>query len=131
VHIADFSLGPRTSATVYTLAVAQHHEPFDSCAAPMDARLRRDSLDSSTKRSGIPIRPEVRRDAYPAPPSHRRRNRPGDTSVPCLPGAFDYSLNGRGWYTRVTRQSTCDGGIPQGALMAARTGPCGPWTSRA
>ena len=100
VHIADFS-GFRTIGTGYTLAVGSAvSQPFDIAKNPYDA-LRRDSLEYFYYvRSGTPIDAAFVGDAYARPAGHIGvAPNKGDTSVPCLPGTCDYSLDvSGGWY---------------------------------
>jgi endoglucanase len=100
VHIADFS-SVRTVANGYTLAVGEAvSEPFDILDQPYDT-LRRDALEFFYhSRSGTPIEAQFVGDAYARPAGHLGvAPNQGDTSVPCLPGTCDYSLDVRGgWY---------------------------------
>ncbi|MCS7484078.1 glycoside hydrolase family 9 protein [Umezawaea endophytica] len=100
VHIADFSR-VRTVGTGYTLVVgADVSEPFDIARSPYDA-LRRDSLAYFYhNRSGIPIEAKYVGDTHSRPAGHVGvAPNKGDTSVPCLPGTCDYSLDvSGGWY---------------------------------
>jgi endoglucanase len=100
VHIADFST-VRTVANGYTLAVGNAvSAPFDILDKPYDS-LRRDALEYFYhNRSGIPIEAQFVGDAYARPAGHLGvAPNKGDTSVPCLPGTCDYSLDVRGgWY---------------------------------
>ncbi|PRY44681.1 glycoside hydrolase family 9 protein [Umezawaea tangerina] len=100
VHIADFSK-VKTVGTGYTLAVGSDvSEPFDIARSPYDS-LRRDSLAYFYhNRSGTPIDAEHVGAAYARPAGHVGvAPNKGDTSVPCLPGTCDYSLDvSGGWY---------------------------------
>lgn len=100
VHIADFG-GYRKDGTGYTLAVgAAVSEPFDITRNPYDG-LRKDSLEYFyLVRSGTPIDAAYAGDAYARPAGHIGvAPNKGDTSVPCLPGTCDYSLDvSGGWY---------------------------------
>jgi len=100
VHIADFS-EVRTIGTGYTLSVGTDvSAPFDIAKSPYDA-LRRDSLAYFYhNRSGIPIEAKYVGDAYARAAGHVGvAPNKGDTSVPCLPGTCDYSLDvSGGWY---------------------------------
>ncbi|GAA3439156.1 glycoside hydrolase family 9 protein [Kutzneria kofuensis] len=100
VHIADFS-SFRRSGHGYTLAVGSAVSyPFDIEANLYDS-LRRDSLEYFYyNRSGIPIDAQYVGAAYARPAGHIGvAPNKGDTSVPCLPGTCDYSLDvAGGWY---------------------------------
>ncbi|MEV6607107.1 glycoside hydrolase family 9 protein [Kutzneria sp. NPDC051319] len=100
VHIADFSTY-RRSGHGYTLTVGSSvSEPFDIEADLYDS-LRRDSLEYFyDNRSGTPIEAAYAGAAYARPAGHIGvAPNKGDTSVPCLPGTCDYSLDvAGGWY---------------------------------
>ena len=100
VHIADFSSFRRTGQG-YTLAVGTAvSEPFDITGNLYDS-LRRDSLEYFYyNRSGTPIDAQYVGAAYARPAGHVGvAPNQGDTSVPCLPGTCDYSLDvAGGWY---------------------------------
>ncbi|MFC0542470.1 glycoside hydrolase family 9 protein [Kutzneria chonburiensis] len=100
VHIADFSTF-RRSGRGYTLAVgAAVSEPFDIAENLYDS-LRRDALEYFyLNQSGIPIDARYAGPAYARPAGHIGvAPNKGDTSVPCLPGTCDYSLDvSFGWY---------------------------------
>ncbi|MFC3452724.1 glycoside hydrolase family 9 protein [Amycolatopsis speibonae] len=100
VHIADFT-DFRTEGTGYTVAVGSAvSEPFDVLRNPYDG-LRRDALEYFyLQRSGTPIETAYVGDAYARPAGHLGvAPNKGDTSVPCLPGTCDYSLDvSGGWY---------------------------------
>jgi endoglucanase len=100
VHIADFSTF-RHIGHGYTLAVGSAvSEPFDIADDLYDS-LRRDSLEYFyNNRSGTPIGAQYVGAAYARPAGHIGvAPNKGDTSVPCLPGTCDYSLDvAGGWY---------------------------------
>lgn len=100
VHIADFSR-LHTTRTGLTLHVGdQVSEPFDVLKNPYDT-LRRDSLAYFYhNRSGIEIEEQYVGKEYARPAGHLGvAPNKGDTSVPCLPGTCDYSLDvSGGWY---------------------------------
>lgn len=100
VHEADFS-AVRTIGTGYTLAVGEQVSlPFDISKHPYDT-LRRDALAYFYhNRSGLPIEAQYVGEAWARPAGHLGvAPNHGDTSVPCLPGTCDYSLDVRGgWY---------------------------------
>ncbi|WP_328995094.1 glycoside hydrolase family 9 protein [Kribbella sp. NBC_01245] len=91
----------RVAGKGYRLAVGSEvSEPFEISEDLYDG-LRRDSLAYFYhNRSGIPIESEYVGDAYDRPAGHLGvAPNTGDTSVPCLPGTCDYSLDVRGgWY---------------------------------
>lgn len=100
VHLADFG-DYRKEGTGYTLAVGSAvSEPFDISRNPYDG-LRKDSLEYFyLVRSGTPIDAAYVGEAYARPAGHLGvAPNKGDTSVPCLPGTCDYSLDvSGGWY---------------------------------
>ncbi|MFD9545136.1 glycoside hydrolase family 9 protein [Streptomyces sp. NPDC060022] len=100
VHIADFS-NLRRAGSGYTLHVGDAvSQPFDILKNPYDT-LRRDALAYFYhNRSGIPVEARYVGDAHARPAGHLGiAPNKGDTSVPCLPGTCDYSLDVRGgWY---------------------------------
>ena len=120
VHIADFSNFRRTGQG-YTLAVgAAVSEPFDIASNIYDS-LRRDSLEYFYyNRSGTPIDAQFVGPAYARPAGHIGvAPNKGDTSVPCLPGTCDYSLDvAGGWYDAGDQgKYVVNGGIAAWQLM--------------
>lgn len=99
VHTIDFS-GYATTGANYTLrADGETSRPFDIGADLYDS-LALDALKFYyPQRSGIAIS-DTLRPGYARPAGHVGvAPNTGDTSVPCLPGTCDYSLNvAGGWY---------------------------------
>ncbi|WP_327351761.1 glycoside hydrolase family 9 protein [Streptomyces sp. NBC_01304] len=100
VHLVDFS-AVRKIGSGYRLSVAaQVSEPFDIAKSPYDT-LRRDALAYFYhNRSGTPIEAKYVGEEHARAAGHiGEAPNKGDTSVPCLPGSCDYSLDVRGgWY---------------------------------
>ncbi|MET7281426.1 glycoside hydrolase family 9 protein [Kribbella sp. NPDC005582] len=100
VQLIDFGSYKR-SGTGFTLVVGEHvSEPFD-IAKNLYSALRQDSLEYFyNNRSGIPIEAKYVGDAWARAAGHVGvAPNKGDTSVPCVPGSCDYSLDVRGgWY---------------------------------
>jgi len=100
VQLVDFSRVQRPG-TGYTLRVGEEvSHPFAISGELYDG-LRRDAVEFFYhQRSGTPIDAQLVGDAYARPAGHLgAAPNQGDTSVPCLPGACDYTLDVRGgWY---------------------------------
>jgi endoglucanase len=100
VHLIDFSAVTQVG-TGYTLTVGdQTSVPFDISKHLYDV-LPNDALAHFYhQRSGIPIEERFVGAEYARPAGHLGvAPNKGDTSVPCLPGVCDYSLDVRGgWY---------------------------------
>lgn len=100
VHLADFSAFT-TAGSGYKLVVGDEVSlPFDIGGALYDT-LRRDALAYFYhNRSGIPIEAAFVGEPHARPAGHVGvAPNKGDTSVPCLPGTCDYSLDvSGGWY---------------------------------
>ncbi|GAB3928410.1 cellulase [Kribbella albertanoniae] len=100
VQLIDFGAYKR-SGTGFKLVVGEHiSEPFD-IATNLYSKLRQESLEYFyNNRSGIPIEAKYVGDAWAREAGHLGvAPNKGDTSVPCVPGSCDYSLDVRGgWY---------------------------------
>ncbi|NOL39172.1 endoglucanase [Kribbella sandramycini] len=100
VQLIDFG-SYRKSGSGFRLVVGEDvSEPFD-IAKNLYSKLRQESLEYFyNNRSGIPIEAKYVGDAWARAAGHVGvAPNKGDTSVPCVPGSCDYSLDVRGgWY---------------------------------
>lgn len=100
VQLIDFGAYKRSGTGLRLVVGEDVSEPFD-IAKNLYAALRQNSLEYFyNNRSGIPIEAKYVGDAWARAAGHVGvEPNKGDTSVPCVPGSCDYSLDVRGgWY---------------------------------